>query len=430
METSKLFFYSSAVFLLTYGVLVIVFETARDMATFPITFPVIVLPFLLTIYTFILTTLTEPGFLPSLASIKRAVEDPILFLKTKSKIDHLNKLYMDLCKPEEPELISDEYVLFLHDHPPSDKIFYACSTCSVFRPTSTTSHCRECNKCVTGFDHHCGFLGICVGGRNRKNFCALLVSVLIFCWASLGICLANCWSFVHSFPPNTRYVLTLIEWIFLSLFSAFVCFEIFFAPWLLGFVETLRIVVIVGILGLVTTVVVVSNEHLPVSSGVLGYLSIVYSVFMLINLFAQIKLLRDGETVKRMIRKQQSGAVSTRLLSSPLSRSVTTASVSFGSSLLPSRTTTNTSGAAVVVKRAPLPTVNEDLSSSEEIYSSEDEEGASEEKNPLVQAEEGLKQPESSLSTNIAPMTWTQIVKFIAQGFLPTSVPSVYFDNN
>jgi hypothetical protein len=152
---------------------------------------------------------------------------------------------------------------------------------------------------------------------------------------------------------------------------------------------------------------------------------------MLINLFAQIKLLRDGETVKRMIRKQQSGAVSTRLLSSPLSRSVTTASVIFGSSLHPSRTTTNTSGTAVVVKRAPLPTVNEDLSSSEEIYSSEDEEGASEEKNPLVQAEEGVKQlEESSLSTNIAPMTWTQIIKFISRGFLPTSVPSVYFDNN
>lgn len=409
-----------------------VFETTHDKTTFPITITIFALSFLLTIYTFLLVTMTEPGYLPTLPAIKQAVEDPVLFLKTKPQIEQLNKIYMELCPPDEPESISDEYVLSLHDNPPSDKIFYACSTCALFRPTNTTSHCRECNKCVCGFDHHCGFLGICVGSRNRKNFCALLVSTIMLCICSLGICITNCWSFMNSFSSKDRYVLTLIEWIFLSLFFAFVCFEIFFAPWLLGFVETLRIVVIIGILGLVTTVVVVSHEHLPVSSGVLGYLAIVYAVFMLINLFAQIKLLREGETVKRLIRRQQSVAPSTRLLSSPLSRAVTSTSVSFGSSLIGGRTLTvssATSGpSSGPSRKTPLPTVNEDLSSSEEIYSEEDENNT-DEKNPLIVAEEGGKRSPKSAEVSTNPMSWTQVIGFIAQGFLPTSIPSVYFEN-
>ena len=44
-----------------------------------------------------------------------------------------------------------------------------CQTCKIMRPPKS-SHCRECDHCVKGFDHHCFFVGNCIAARNRGNF--------------------------------------------------------------------------------------------------------------------------------------------------------------------------------------------------------------------------------------------------------------------
>lgn len=42
-----------------------------------------------------------------------------------------------------------------------------------------TKHCRTCNKCVEGFDHHCSWLNNCIGRKNYKFFFHLVTSAMI-----------------------------------------------------------------------------------------------------------------------------------------------------------------------------------------------------------------------------------------------------------
>ena len=56
-----------------------------------------------------------------------------------------------------------------------------CYTCFHFRPPRT-SHCAECDNCVENFDHHCLWLGTCVGKRNYKYFYYLLSLTSVLCF--------------------------------------------------------------------------------------------------------------------------------------------------------------------------------------------------------------------------------------------------------
>ena len=40
---------------------------------------------------------------------------------------------------------------------------------SVFQPPDG-AHCPDCNVCVAGYDHHCVWMGTCIGKKNFKQF--------------------------------------------------------------------------------------------------------------------------------------------------------------------------------------------------------------------------------------------------------------------
>ena len=48
-----------------------------------------------------------------------------------------------------------------------------CTFCDGYKPPRS-HHCRKCNRCCMKMDHHCIWLGKCVGFRNQASFMVFL----------------------------------------------------------------------------------------------------------------------------------------------------------------------------------------------------------------------------------------------------------------
>ncbi|KAI7745916.1 hypothetical protein M8C21_005544 [Ambrosia artemisiifolia] len=83
------------------------------------------------------------------------------------------KMVMDMYPPAPP------------GQPATSARTYTCTYCHVVQPPRA-KHCHDCDRCVLQFDHHCVWLGTCIGQGNHCRFWWYILEETALCiWTGI-----------------------------------------------------------------------------------------------------------------------------------------------------------------------------------------------------------------------------------------------------
>ncbi|KAL9245590.1 hypothetical protein vseg_019223 [Gypsophila vaccaria] len=126
--------------------------------------------FLATLIQYFLTSNTSPGYV---LDAMRAATDADSKQPASTKYGHAvitvdgNPLGRSLLRGDHTtswaKLVTDMYP------PGSSMRQWTCTSCNILQPPRA-KHCHDCDKCVLQFDHHCVWLGTCIGQGNHCRF--------------------------------------------------------------------------------------------------------------------------------------------------------------------------------------------------------------------------------------------------------------------
>ena len=108
----------------------------------------------MTVVLMLLTAFTDPGVIPSRASLGK---------KELTKVPFQNWV--------------------VTHHLQTVKLKY-CAECQIIRPPRTV-HCAHCNACILCIDHHCPWIGTCVAANNYHHFKHFILAMTL----SIGLSL-------------------------------------------------------------------------------------------------------------------------------------------------------------------------------------------------------------------------------------------------
>ncbi|XP_077247646.1 putative protein S-acyltransferase 1 [Tasmannia lanceolata] len=180
-------------------------------------YPVLAVAVIVTVIDLIFLFLTsgrDPGIVPRNS---RPPESEEMFDMTTPSMEWVNGRTPHLRLPRTKDVLVNGTVV---------KVKY-CDTCWLYRPPRS-SHCSICNNCVQRFDHHCPWVGQCIGLRNYRFFFLFISTSTFLCIYVFSFSWGN---IIHEKEMNNETIWKTMSKDILSLVLIVYCF---IAVWFVG----------------------------------------------------------------------------------------------------------------------------------------------------------------------------------------------------